>query len=245
MTPFSRFMHARLSPEGYAGLHLTIGALLLIAASAIFGAIAEDISSADAITLLDVRIARWLHLHAVSSLTRVLLVVTNIHSPGGIIVMACAVGLYLARCKAWYWLLSLTVAVAGGALLNLAMKYAFQRARPLFDDPLLTLTTYSFPSGHAAGSTVFYGVLGCYLFSRVAAWPQRVCIVLAALCMVLLVGFSRMYLGVHYFSDVLGAIAEATAWLALTITAVSTLRRRRLFYSQPVAATPVLQDAHG
>ena len=244
MTTFSRFLHARFSPEGYAGLHLTIGALLLIAASAIFGAIAEDVSSADAITLLDVRIAQWLHLHTLPSVTRILLVITNIHSPGGIILMAGAAGLYLARCKAWYWLLSLTVAVAGGALLNIAMKYAFRRARPLFDDPLLTLTTYSFPSGHVAGSTVFYGVIACYLFSRIAGWPRRACIVLAAVCMVLLVGLSRMYLGVHYFSDVLGAIAEATAWLALTITAVSTLRRRRLYYSAPVVA-PMPEDLHG
>ena len=244
MTILSRFLHARFSAEGYAGLHLTAGALLLIAASAVFGAIAEDVASAEAITLLDVRIAQWLHLHATPVATRLLLIVTNIHSPGGIMLMASAVGLYFASRKAWYWLLSLTVAVAGGALLNIAMKYAFHRARPVFDDPLLTLSTYSFPSGHAAGSTVFYGVLCCYLFSRIATWPQRAAIVLAATCMVLLVGLSRMYLGVHYFSDVLGAIAEATAWLALTVTAVSTLRRRRLFYSRP-AATPMPEDAHG
>ncbi len=244
MTKISRFLYARFSPEGYAGLHLTIGAVLLIAASAVFGAIAEDVSSGDAITLMDVRIARWLHLHADAVLTRLLLVVTDVHSPAGIVLMSSAVGMYLAMRKSWYWLLSLVVAVAGGGLLNLAMKYAFHRARPVFDDPLLTLATYSFPSGHTAGSTVFYGVLVCYLFSRVVGWAQRALVVLVAVCMVLLVGLSRMYLGVHYFSDVLGAIAEATAWLALTVTAISTLRRRRLLHAQPGAA-PMLRDAHG
>lgn len=246
MPTFRGFVRARFSPEGYAGLHLTIGALLLITASAVFGVIANDVASADAITLLDVRIAAWLHAHANASLTRLMLIVTKIHSPGGILFMASVVGLYLARRKAWYWLLSLSVAVAGGAMLNIAMKYTFQRARPLFADPLLTLTTYSFPSGHTAGSTVFYGALSCYLYSRVSAAVPRACIVATAVGMVLLVGLSRMYLGVHYFSDVLGAIAEGTAWLALTITAVSTLRRRRLFQAT-LAPTPaqMLQDAHG
>lgn len=244
MTRLSRFLHARFSPEGYAGLHLTIGAALLIAASAVFGAIAEDVARADSITLLDVEIARWLHLHADQMATRLLFLVTNMHSPGGIIVMASVVGLWFARHKSWYWLLALTVAVGGGALLNIAMKYAFHRTRPVFDDPLLTLATYSFPSGHVAGTTLFYGLLVCYLFSRIEAWPQRALIVIAAIAMVLLVGFSRMYLGVHYFSDVLGAIAEATAWLALTVTAVSTLRRHRLYYRQKEAA-PMLHNAHG
>lgn len=244
MTTFSRFLHARFSPEGYAGIHLTLGALLLIAASAIFGAIAEDVASAEAITHLDVQIAQWLHFHANPLLTRLMLAVTNTHSVAGIFCMAIVAGIYLATRKSWYWLLSLAVAVVGAALLNIAMKYAFHRARPVFDDPLLTLATYSFPSGHTAGSTAFYGIVACYLFPRGAAWPQRACIALFAVCMVLLVGVSRMYLGVHYFSDVLGAMAEATAWLALTITAVSTLRRRRHFYSQPGMA-PILQDVHG
>ena len=244
LTKISRFVHARFSPEGYAGLHLTIGAVLLIAASAVFGTIAKDVASADAITLMDVEIARWLHAHADATLTRLLLVITNLHSPGGVIAMSIAVGVYFALRKSWYWLLSLVVAVAGGALLNIAMKYAFHRARPIFDDPLLTLATYSFPSGHTAGSTLFYGLLACYLFSRTAQWPQRALIILAAVGMVLLVGLSRMYLGVHYFTDVLGAIAEAAAWLTLTVTAVSTLRRRRLFYRQAGVA-PMLQDAHG
>jgi membrane-associated phospholipid phosphatase len=226
---FLPFLRARLSPEGYLGLHLTIGALLLLAATAVFGAIAEDVVTAAPITLLDVRIAHWLHGHANPALTRFMLAVTYLHGVGGIAVLSVLLGLVLWQRHARYWLLTLAIAVAGGAVLNVAMKYTFHRARPSFDDPLLTLLTYSFPSGHTAGSTAFYGVLASYLYAQVHGWTARIGIILAALCMVLLVGASRMYLGVHYFSDVLGAMAEGAAWLALTITAVSTLRRHRLF----------------
>ena len=235
MLALTRFFRARLSPEGYLGLHLTLGALLLVAASAIFGAIAEDVSTAAAITLLDVRIAQWLHGHATPTVTSVMLIVSTINGIAGIIVLSIGLACYLWRRRAWYWMLSVLIAVAGGTLLNVAMKYAFHRARPSFDDPLLTLTTYSFPSGHTAGSTVFYGVLSCYLFSRYHTWPARCLIATLATMMVALVGSSRMYLGVHYFSDVAGAIAEGIAWLALSVTAVSTLRRRRAYYPSPPA----------
>jgi len=118
--------------------------------------------------------------------------------------------------------------VPGGMLLNVALKHAFRRIRPSFDDPLLSLVTYSFPSGHTAAATVFYGLLACYLVRRTQAWRVRVLIVAGAVAMVMLVALSRMYLGVHYLSDVLAAAAEGAAWLAICVTAVSTLHRRRL-----------------
>lgn len=234
------FLRARLSPEGYLGLHLTIGALLLSAATAMFGAIAEDVVSAASITLLDVRIAHWLHAHASTGLTGFMLGVTYLHGVAGIAVLSALFGIVLWRRHARYWALALAIAVAGGALLNVAMKTIFHRARPSFDDPLLTLLTYSFPSGHTVGSTAFYGMVASYLYAQVNGWAARSAIVLGAILMVLLVGASRMYLGVHYFSDVLGAMAEGAAWLALTITAVSTLRRRRVYRNALIAGA-----AHG
>jgi undecaprenyl-diphosphatase len=130
--------------------------------------------------------------------------------------------------KAHYWLVVVLAAVPGGMLLNVALKHVFHRARPSLEDPLLTLSTYSFPSGHTAAATVFYGLIACFLLSRVKAWPARTAIVMACCSMVALVALSRMYLGVHYLSDVLAAAAEGAAWLATCIVAVSTLQRRRI-----------------
>ncbi|WP_395406963.1 phosphatase PAP2 family protein [Pseudoduganella sp. UC29_106] len=92
-----------------------------------------------------------------------------------------------------------------------------------FDEPLLTLATYSFPSGHTVAATLFYGLLACYLVMRGRRWLP----VAGATLMVLLVACSRMYLGVHYLSDVLAAVAEGVAWLAICVTGMSTWRRRR------------------
>jgi undecaprenyl-diphosphatase len=221
------FMRARLSPEGHLGLHLTVGALLMVAAAWMFGGIAEDVVTADTITVVDVQLAQWFHAHATPFFTRFMLVVTHLHGTLGIGVLCLLMAAYLMMKKDRYWLLALAVSVPGGMLLNVLMKHAFQRARPHFDDPLLNLSTYSFPSGHTAGATLFYGVLAAYLFPRLKSWPARSGTALSAVFMVALVGLSRMYLGVHYLSDVLAAAAESTAWLALCLTGMTTWQRRQ------------------
>jgi undecaprenyl-diphosphatase len=221
-----RFVKARLSPEGAFGLHLTVGVALILAAAWVFAGIADEVMEGAPITVLDARLAQWLHQHASHGLTVVMLGITWMHSVPGIAVLALMFGAWLYRERASYWLLALVLTVPGGMLLNVAFKHVFHRARPHFDDPLLTLSTYSFPSGHTASATVLYGLLACYFASHARA-PRRVLAVAGALAAVALVALSRMYLGVHYLSDVLAAAAEGCAWLAICVTAVSTLRRHR------------------
>jgi len=117
------------------------------------------------------------------------------------------------------------VAVAGRLTLNALMKLAFQRARPAFDDPLLTLATYSFPSGHVAGSTIFYGLLVAAVFARTKKPQRRALAIVGAALAIALVAFSRMLLGVHYLSDVVAAFAEGVAWLALCAGVLGALWR--------------------
>lgn len=223
----ARFVSARLSPEGTFGRHLTIGLLILIITSWLFSTIAESVVAGDAITVVDVRLAHWLHAQATPGLTNTMLTITHLHSAIGIVALSLVFGWYLIGRKEWYWLSTLALAVAGGMLLNVAIKHLFQRIRPSFDDPLLTLTTYSFPSGHTTGSTLFYGMLAAYLVCRTPSLPSRILIVLSACAMVTLTGVSRMVLGVHYLSDVLAAVLFGTAWLALCLTAISSVRRHR------------------
>ena len=123
---------------------------------------------------------------------------------------------FLAWKRNWYWLICLSLTVPFGMLLNVLMKYSFHRIRPSFENPLLVVSSYSFPSGHVA-----------MLVARLAAWRWRVMVVLAALAMVLLVALTRMYLGVHYLSDVLAAFAEGVAWLALCLTGMNTFWHHR------------------
>ena len=103
----------------------------------------------------------------------------------------------------------------------------FERARPHFDDPIVTLATYSFPSGHVAGSTLFYGILAAFLIANARSGARRATIAILALLLVALVAASRMYLGAHYFSDVVAAFVESVAWLALCVTGVNVFSKRR------------------
>jgi membrane-associated phospholipid phosphatase len=121
----------------------------------------------------------------------------------------------------------LVVGVGGAELLDVILKLIFARPRPSLPDPLLALTSYSFPSGHAMGSMAFYGLLAYLAIQRLSTWRWRVAVVIAMVFLILLIGFSRMYLGVHYLSDVLAGYAAGFAWLVITITGVETIIRRR------------------
>jgi membrane-associated phospholipid phosphatase len=216
-----------IAPPARLGLQLAAGALVLIAAAWLFGAIAEDVVTGDRITVVDAALTQWLHRHATPAMTRWVLVVTNLHSTLAISCYSVLVGLYFAFTRHWRRVATLFVCAAGGLTLNVLMKLAFHRARPVLDHPLLTLSSYSFPSGHVAGSTVFYGLGMLFLFTRVHRWVPRIAIAAGALLAVALVAFTRVYLGVHFLSDVAAAFAEAVAWLAISLTALDAYWRRR------------------
>ena len=220
--PQITYLHARLSPHSYLGLNLTLGALLLIGASWLFGGIAEDVMTGDPLTVVDVRVAEWFHARATPVLTQGMLVITNLHGPIAISIFMALAVLYLVWKRDWYWLICLMVTIPSGMLLNVLTKYVFHRARPSFDNPLLTLSSYSFPSGHVAGTTLFYGVLAAMLVSKIDTWRSRVIIVVTAIALIILVALSSVYLGVHYLSDVLGGFAESMAWLTLCLLGIHT-----------------------
>lgn len=218
---------ARFSAGEAFGLHLTIGVLLMLAFAYTFGALADAVFFDADMVELDEAIAVWFRQHWGSGWTPPMLFVTHWHRPGGVLAMAALVALWMYRKRAHYWLLALLLSVPGGMLLNVLLKYTFQRARPSFDEPLVTLATYSFPSGHASGAAFFYGLLAAWLVCSWRSWSARMLAMGAAVAMVALVALSRVYVGAHYLSDVLAGIVLGGAWVTICITAVSTLRRHR------------------
>jgi membrane-associated phospholipid phosphatase len=196
-------------------LHGPAGAGLLAVALVAFGVLAADLLGGGPITQADIPISRWSHDHMSARLTQFLLLVTHLHSTTAICLMALALGLALAWARQWAWLSALILGVPGGLLLNAALKHGFQRVRPSFDTPVLTLASYGFPSGHTAGATVWWGFIAtlCFAWQR-RPWPRAAALGLAA-AMICTTALSRVYLGVHYPSDVLAAVAEGIAWLAL------------------------------
>ena len=206
---------------------LWVGVPALLVAGGLFLAIAEDVAAGDPLILLDARIATWLHTHASPGLTSIFLLITNFHGTVPVIFFTAVLASMLAWRRDLCWALRVGLVVPGGMLLNSLLKHAYQRTRPGFDEPLLTLTTFSFPSGHTAGAVLFYGMLATIAASRLESRAARAASILAATLMAAVVGLSRMYLGVHYLSDVVAAACASLAWLAFCLLVVHALSLRR------------------
>lgn len=183
------------------------------AALALFALFTADLLLAGPITRADLSHSVWVRERMEPQVTQLLLFVTHWHGTVGILAMSALLGLLLfagGRTALIPWLF---LSVQGGQLLNVLVKHLVERARPQWDNPLLTLASYSFPSGHAAGSTVFWGFACVVAWNWPASAHVRREVLAFGVLMVALVSFSRVYLGVHFASDVLAGICEGIAWL--------------------------------
>ena len=108
---------------------------------------------------------------------------------------------------------------------QVTMKLGFRRERPFFPDPLATESSFSFPSGHALISLAVYGSIALVLARRLPRRGDRMLLYAATGLLVLAIGFSRLYLGVHFLSDVLAGFAAGAAWLALLYVALEVSSR--------------------
>lgn len=132
----------------------------------------------------------------------------------------------LAAQRRWRTSLGCLVVVSGGALLDSALKLAIQRPRPPGAEAFLSRPSFSFPSGHAMGALIGYGMLSYVAITCLSVRPstQRA-IVVVSITVVMLVGMSRVALGVHYLSDVFGAWVIGGIWLALGIVLLQRVAR--------------------
>ena len=221
------FVRARLSTTGVFGLHLTIGFVVLVGAAWVFGGISEDLITRDPLIVVDAFISEWFRSRANPRFTTGMQFASALASTTTVVILSALMGCVLLWKRLWSWLLALVLAVAGGILLNSLLKNLFGRARPGWADPLMALTDAGFPSGHTMMATIIYGFMAVWLVLRIASWRWRFFIISLAILLILLVALSRMYLGAHYLSDVMAAVAAGAAWLALCLTSVETWRRHR------------------
>lgn len=138
------------------------------------------------------------------------------------IVMALALVARGQRGLALGWV----VAVAGNGMLNLSLKQIFGRVRPLNSDGVVVEHGFSFPSGHSSGAVVACGMLA-YLALRLLPARWHLPMLMAMVTIAVTVGASRMFLGAHFASDVAAGFASGSAWLALCVTSIEFLQRRR------------------
>lgn len=190
----------------------TIGSLAVAVLGAIaFARVAEDYLTNDPLARWDVSFARWLSEHRTPLGVDVFRVVTFFGSPAVVLAISALVAIVLYRRRRLAEAGLLTLVIGGAELVNLALKVAFHRPRP--DVGFVHLDTYSFPSGHAMIATAGYGALAFLAWRR--AWRAE--IALATVALVCAIAFSRLYLGVHYLSDVLGGVSGGVTCLGLAV----------------------------
>jgi membrane-associated phospholipid phosphatase len=196
---------------------LRFGIAVLACAGVVFALVAYGLVRGEWLPLIDERIAAWVHVQRSAALTIAMLVVTYAHGVVAVASYSLLVAVALALRRERGWALTVFATVWSGLGVNMLIKQVFARPRPELGEPVLTLTTYSFPSGHTAATALFYGVIAAYLISRYDNMRVRVTCAVGWPALVLLVGYSRVYLGVHYPTDVLAAAAWSSAWVALCV----------------------------
>ena len=201
-------------------LALILGALLM------FGRIAESIPENDAMAALDRAVPALLRDRVTPRGTEVFVAISAAGESLTLAVIGIAVGGVLLARRRRTLLIGWVVALAGAGYLDWGLKLTFRRPRPDGAWQRLYGRSWSFPSGHTMGSLVTYGMLAYLLFGVVHAPLKRATIVAGATLLVLAIALSRLYLGVHYLSDVLGGLAAGTVWLTACISVLETMRRR-------------------
>ena len=220
-----RSQFAWLHPKTYLGIHAMVGLALAAACTWAFFAIADEVPEKGLMARGDIAATAWLQNHGTEAGKTIFSAISFLGAQvliGLLVITAVAL---LAR-RDWRRLAVLCVTCGGGALLDVALKDSFHRARPSFASEFIRNASWSFPSGHAMNSLIVYGLLAYWISDR---FPRaRLVIVLSAAALAGLIGFSRIYLGVHYVSDVVAGYSAGFVWLTVCVTGFRFAERRKV-----------------
>jgi membrane-associated phospholipid phosphatase len=212
---------------------LIAGALFTAWAGDAFIDLAEKVHGNNvSLQKLDASVHDWTVHERTAGATTFFTMMTIIGGPLGLAILLTIVAAILAIRRRWSWLIYLGVTAAGGGVLNLELKRYFARARPIAAEMLRRANGYSFPSGHAMGSAVAFGALAYLSFRAIRSWPAKAAVMAFLYTLIASVALSRVYLGVHWISDVLAGVTVGTVWVTTTTVAYETLRRIRRLRSR-------------
>ena len=220
------FVAARLSRQEYLGLHLTLGLLVSVAALAGFVGIVDNVAEKEDVARLDEMVLRWLHANVNPPDLTLMKDMSLLGAPLTVAVLAAVVAGLLLWKRERVLLLAWSAALVGGGVLDWLLKQLFRRARPEGAGAFLHGKSWSFTSGHAMGSLIVYGMLAYFVCLRLRTTRARVGVVGLAMALVLTIGFTRLYLGVHYFTDVIGGFCAGLVWLAACVSGAEAARQQ-------------------
>lgn len=227
------FVASRFDPGSHLGLGLTLRLVGCALAVWAFSGLLDAVLDNDALVRLDQVIASWFHSHTTTAGLAIFNVVTQLGSPVADVIIG-VVAVYLLWRREYPLLFTWLGASLGGKIIEYIIKNTVHRSRPEYAAAYLHGASYSFPSGHTMTATVCYLLLAYLVAARQSA-RVRTWAFIAAAVIIAAVAFSRLYLGVHYLSDVLGGFAAGFAWLTVCGATRLVITRGHAFRAAVVA----------
>jgi membrane-associated phospholipid phosphatase len=222
------WLEARFDRRTHLGLHLTLALAVGVAAIWALSALLDAVLDNATLVRLDVLVDARIHALETPAGLTFFTWISLIGSPTSMAVLGAIGAVVLAIRRERRMCVTWIAAFVGSAVLERTLKFLVHRSRPAYAGAQLARQSFSFPSGHAMGSFIGFGMV---VYVVAAHWraPRRIRLPLtvAAVILVLLVGLSRVYLGAHYPSDVLGAYAASAAWMAVCIGGLAVALHRR------------------
>lgn len=213
--------------ERLFSLLLTIrvaGLILAALAMWVFAQIADEVLEKET-QFVDTSILQAIRLLHTPLLDRVMIGVAFVGEPSVLVIVSILLGIWLLAKSYRSEATTLAIAALGAVGLNYLLKQLFARTRPALWDRIVDVRFYSFPSGHAMISLVIYGFIGYLLATRFQRW--RGWILSTTTLLILAIGFSRLYLGVHWPTDVVAGYAAGLVWLIACIWSLEIWRQFR------------------
>jgi membrane protein DedA with SNARE-associated domain/membrane-associated phospholipid phosphatase len=229
------FLGRRLRPGEVFGLGLSLGLVAVALIGFGFGAVVQDVARREELVHFDAPVLHTLMRNSESGVTAFMKTVTTLGSSAFIAGAAVLAALIFALRRSWLKMTMIIAAPLGALTLERIVKIVVRRPRPPVH-ALVHATGFSFPSGHATVAAAFYGALALLAARATASWPRRVAVWTSVVVLVGLIGFSRMYLRVHYLSDVLGGLALGSMWVSVVVVTAGVWQRARVGGAAPSAS---------
>jgi membrane-associated phospholipid phosphatase len=208
----------RLSPDGHPGRYFTISLLVLTVTGVSFLGLAFEVSQQDWLVRFDYSFSVSLHEHSTVNAVWIFRLVSVCGDASTLASISLLFLIVLGVTRYWRLFFLWTITLPGAGILNQFLKNTLQRQRAQLQNPWIAESGWSFPSGHAMCSLVIYGLLAYSICFLPISRTLRLSFGFLTILLVIAIGFSRLYLGAHYLSDVMAGYLAATFWLVLCIT---------------------------
>jgi membrane-associated phospholipid phosphatase len=221
-----RFLIRRFDMQDFLGLPLTLLLLILFANFSLLNELAENVVNSESMKAVDGTVTLWLYNRRTPLISQGFYYFTQLGSQYGVIAITLLSCLFLLIRRKGFYLIALILSVLGSSCSMYLLKLYFHRDRPL-KVYYVPEASFSFPSGHATGAMALEGIILYFLMIESRGKREKNSWLIAGVSYILAIGFSRIYLGVHFLTDVLGGYLVGFLWVLVSIGIMEFLALRK------------------